>query len=355
VLPENTLWWRTAEWRLGSALEASGGGRDALAAYVKSYVAQPDAERRQVIEALYKRLNNGSLQGLEQLIGPAPAPTLTQAQAGGQAQGQAPASPSTAAGQTADARELSKAATPAPREDASPTPPTASTAPEPTPTPEIKTADGRRTLPGPERPATNAEATPAPTATPTPNATPAPSPASSTPETTTQPAPSPTPEATPSPTPAAAATPTPEAAPTPTPEATPSVTPEATPTPTPSATPTPDATPTPQPSAAAEQKAGAGEGGACAVGASEESVTIKSNGGSATVALTLENYSGAAPPRVNPSTTNWADIIILAEPHRPEDGASMRFTVTSVSAKTGAFVVTFASPCGKREVTVNVK
>jgi hypothetical protein len=84
-------------------------------------------------------------------------------------------------------------------------------------------------------------------------------------------------------------------------------------------------------------------------------VTIQANGGSATVALTLENYSGATPPRVKPSTPNWADIIILAEPRKPEGGGSLRFTITSVSRNTGAFVITFDSPCGKREVTVNVK
>ena len=44
-------------------------------------------------------------------------------------------------------------------------------------------------------------------------------------------------------------------------------------------------------------------------------MTIQANGGSAIVALTLENYSGAMPPRVNPSTPNWADVIILAEPY----------------------------------------
>src|SRR5205085_8647858 len=69
VLPEHTQWWRTAEWRLGAALEATGGARDALAAYVRSYREQPDPTRRTVIEALYKRLNNGSTQGLDQLTG----------------------------------------------------------------------------------------------------------------------------------------------------------------------------------------------------------------------------------------------------------------------------------------------
>jgi hypothetical protein len=82
---------------------------------------------------------------------------------------------------------------------------------------------------------------------------------------------------------------------------------------------------------------------------------IQANGGSATVALNFENYSGASPPRVKPSTPNWADITILAEPQKPDDGGRLRFTVISVSGKTGAFVVTFATPCGKRDVTVNVK
>ena len=93
----------------------------------------------------------------------------------------------------------------------------------------------------------------------------------------------------------------------------------------------------------------------CALTVSEPSVEIKSNGGSATVTIKLENYAGKGAPRVNPSTDNWADIIILAEPHAPTDGDAMRFTISSVSGKAGAFTVTFSSPCGKQNVTVNVK
>ena len=89
--------------------------------------------------------------------------------------------------------------------------------------------------------------------------------------------------------------------------------------------------------------------------ATERELDIKANGGSATVAVAVENYTGAAPPRINPSTTNWADIIVLAEPHKPEDGSGARFTISSVSPKTGAFLVTFSSPCGKQQVTVNVR
>jgi hypothetical protein len=87
----------------------------------------------------------------------------------------------------------------------------------------------------------------------------------------------------------------------------------------------------------------------------ETALNVKSNGGAATVSVNLLNYTGRTPARITPSTPNWADIIILAEPHKPEDGNSTRFTITSVSAKTGAFLVTFSSSCGKQQVTVNVQ
>jgi tetratricopeptide (TPR) repeat protein len=293
VLPESTEWWRNAEWKLGQALEASGGGRDALAAYVNSYRAQPDPERRKVIEALYRKLNNGSLQGLENLIGPAQAqlPTPTPTQTATSSSSNAP--------RTTETQVAQNVTTPAARET--------------TPTPE----------PTPER-------TPAPT--PTPEAIPV----------TT-----PTPEAASSPTPDTTPSPTPEATPSPTPEA--SSTPEASPTPTPEAT--PDATPTP----AAVRRTHSVGAGSCTLNASEESLSIQANGGSAPLALTFENYTGASPPRVTPSTPNWADIMILAEPRKPEDGASLRFSVTSVSGKTGSFTVTFVTPCGKLDIPVSVK
>ena len=140
---------------------------------------------------------------------------------------------------------------------------------------------------------------------------------------------------------------------TPTPSPTPS-TQTPTPEPTPSA-PAPSATVGPTPEPTPEQKPERKEsGGVCALTLSEEALTIKSNGGSATLTLSLENYADTTPARVNASTENWADIIVLAEPHAPADGNALRFTITSVSAKTGTFNVTFSSPCGKRQVAVNV-
>lgn len=340
VLPEHTLWWQTAEWRLGAALEATGSARDALAAYARSYREQPDPTRRTVIEALYKRLNHGSTEGLDKLIGtPEEVASLTPAQL--------PTTP---------------AETPAPSE------------PRPTPSPAETPAPA---------PAANetAKATPTPTTEATTTApTPSPSPAeSSSPAPTSEsPSPAPTPAASPSPTPpapqpASTAAPEPtsseattsEAKPAPTADAKTAAetkpTPEARPTPAPTAeasaaatTPAQAATPTPQPTP--EQRSEQRQpGGVCALNVSDPSVEIKSNGGSVTVTLRLENYAGKGAPRVTPSTENWADIIILAEPHAPADGDSMRFTISSVSSKSGSFVVTFSTPCGKRDVAVNVK
>ncbi|HZB45167.1 MAG TPA: hypothetical protein VE360_07985, partial [Pyrinomonadaceae bacterium] len=76
VLPENSIWWKTAQWHLGAALDASGNQKEALASYVRSYrLGAPDPVRLAVIEALYRRLN-GSLEGLERLLTAPAAPAV---------------------------------------------------------------------------------------------------------------------------------------------------------------------------------------------------------------------------------------------------------------------------------------
>jgi tetratricopeptide (TPR) repeat protein len=277
VLPEGSAWWRTAEWRLGAALEASGSARDALAAYVTGYRVLPDPERLPVIEALYKKLNNGSLNGLEKLLG----------------------APST----------------------------------------EVAAAKPSPTAVGASTPLTTP--TPAPAAVePTPAATPSPSPE-----------------------PTAAATPTPE--PTPTPSAASPPATDATPAPSPSPEPAtsgtqessgskPEPTPTPEPTPAPAAPV-ALQDGKCMLTLGETALNLKGNGGRAAVWVGILGYTGQTPPRIEPSTPNWADIAVLAEPHKPEDGNGARFSITATSGKTGAFLVTFTSPCGKGEVTVNVQ
>ena len=70
VSPEGTPLWRSAMWHLGSALEANGKNDQALLYYIKSYVnGPPDPARRSVIENVYKKVN-GTLEGLDDKIGP---------------------------------------------------------------------------------------------------------------------------------------------------------------------------------------------------------------------------------------------------------------------------------------------
>src|SRR6266516_4958653 len=72
VLPERTPLWRAALWHLGAALEADGKQQQALLYYMKSYVTGlPDPIRRPIIESLYRKVN-GSLEGLDEKIGPSP-------------------------------------------------------------------------------------------------------------------------------------------------------------------------------------------------------------------------------------------------------------------------------------------
>ena len=70
VLPPGTPMWRSATWHLGSALEAAGRNDQALLYYIKAYLAgEPDPVRRAVIENVYKKVN-GTLDGLDDKIGP---------------------------------------------------------------------------------------------------------------------------------------------------------------------------------------------------------------------------------------------------------------------------------------------
>ncbi|MCA1592965.1 MAG: tetratricopeptide repeat protein [Acidobacteria bacterium] len=208
----------------------------------------------------------------------------------------------------------------------------------------------RQAAPPSPSPASEAATPPAtPVATPVQETTPA--------TTTTTTSATPATEATPSSVPAPPATSTPQPAPSSSPSTTPEQ-PAAIPEATPAASPTPSTAPTPAPKTAsktARKRGTANDGGACAVSASESAVEINKNGGSATITLSLANYAAAAPPRLNAATPNWADIILLAEAHTASDGNTFKYTITSVSQKTGTFVVTFTTPCGKQEVAVNVK
>jgi tetratricopeptide (TPR) repeat protein len=293
VLPERSLYWRTAQWRLGTALASSGQERDALATYIKSYNRDaPDAARRAVIESLYTKVN-GSPAGLEAQIGPAPA-RLTTPEA-------VSANPA--------ATPIETPAVAAPAANATPdvnATPAANTTPEPSPSPS--------------------SATDAPVATPTPGLS-----ASATPVATPSPIASPESAATPATAPTAEPTPTPE---------------------TPAQTKS-----TAETTAANDTRGGAkrtrAKQSACTLVLGASALELSNSGGSASVVATLEGSSNLA--GINAATANWSDIIILREPQANSDTNSIKFTVTSISKTTGTFNVTFKSPCGAQELAVTVK
>jgi hypothetical protein len=186
VLPEHTPSSRVALWHLGAALQQSGNNEEALSYYIKGYNAgDNDPVRRAAIEQLYKKIN-GSLDGLDERIGPAPVISNANPQSTGTVNPNA-------------APELSADKTNVPLSAASPTP-------GPTPAPAPTTS---------QTPEAGAAPTPSPESSPTPTAQPAPPP-----ESTPQPTPTPTPEASPAPTAPSPTEPAPSPSPSPVPEGT---------------------------------------------------------------------------------------------------------------------------------------
>ncbi|HSS19902.1 MAG TPA: TPM domain-containing protein [Pyrinomonadaceae bacterium] len=195
ILPQGTPAANTSLWRLGVALERQDKKAEALSYYIKGYnSAEPDAARRAVVEQLYRKVN-GSLDGLDERIGPPPTTAEIQP---------APVTPDS---------------TSTPVETA-PLTPTAESTPSPTPTSEPSALTAQTTPPA-EIPAPSPAASPSPSSEApghteiAPPPTPTPSPEANS-QPTSEATPAPTPSVT-EPSPAAAPTPTPEPAATPTP------------------------------------------------------------------------------------------------------------------------------------------
>ena len=297
VLPPESLYWRNAQWRLGTALAANGQTQEALNAYVKGYDRLvPDPARRAVIEALYTKVK-GSTDGLDALIGP------------------------TLVGNT----------TPAPAATPTATPDAATTTPAPAPTNEPPTS---------ETPA------PSPTATPPPDETPTPTPAQKPVEQVipASAAPTPTP-------PEATQTPTPEPVATQTPAPVTGASPTA---PQPTAdekSPAPIAQKKTEAQPARARARSTPRSPNCTLTLSVESLLL-SSGGSSTLTASLAGQTRGAD--ITTSTRDWADIIILRAP-QDDANAPAQYTITSTSKKTGTFIAVFKSPCGTKEVAVTIK
>ncbi len=336
VLPEGSIYWRNAHWRLGAALAAHGQPKDALSAYLKAYDTQsPDAAQRAIIEKLYVQVN-GSKSGLDALVGPAPQIISTNTET------TAPAQP-----------VVSETPQPTPVEPVAPTP-------TPTPTPTEPPQSSEPPTPAPENkpPERKPVDDPAPVSSPPVSTTPTPTP---TPAEPTEPPP---PVATPTPAPAEPATTDTKPAESTTAESTPAESKPA------------DAKPAvvEEHKAGDENKTGAGtenksgEGAttpvvvrvrprrtptaqACALTFSVDSLLLTS-GASGTVSVSLEGQ-GSSNADITASTNAWADIVILREPQDPAVNAA-RYTITSVSKKSGTFIVNFKAPCGAKELAVTI-
>ncbi len=309
VLPENTAQGRSVLWHLGAAYEANGDRGEALNAYIKSYDrSEPDATRHAIIEALYRKVN-GSLDGLDERIGPAPAVAVNTAP------------PAT-----------EQANTPSQNPAPSPTPAPASTPTTP--------ANNEATAPS------RTEAAPSPEATPQPSTIPVETqPAQSAPSNASpQPASERSPEVAPS---SLIPPPAPEASPSPSPEqaAKPSTTQET--------NDTRQTAPTTSRQRRAQGRASQG-GERCSIEVSDADATIQHNGGSIILTVTFNGLNGD--PQITASTSNWSDIAVFPEPRSASDADStLKFSITSISTKAGLYTVTFKSRCGTKTVSVTVR
>lgn len=210
VLPAGTPAARTSLWHLGVALDRQDKKAEALSFYIKSYNSgDPDPVRRTVIEQLYRKVN-GSLDGLDERIGPAPAISASVQTTPSDSLAKtpdAPAQPTPSAENTPTAPPelpVTPVAEPSPTPSATPTLTPTSDAPVTTP----------QATPSPESPSPTPEPSPTTSSTPLPEVPTAAAPQPTAAPETSSPQPSPTaPTASPQATPEPSASPTPEAPP----------------------------------------------------------------------------------------------------------------------------------------------
>lgn len=284
LLPENSTWWRTSLWHLGAALEATGDEQEALNSYLRSYDKSAPDEGRRALIEKLYRKLNGSLAGLEAKLG-----TASAASSGSQPinNTQVGTGEIPTTDSTTDATKNASALKTDDASGQSANPPTQNT--------------------GSSQP-TSAAASPSPQAESQPATTPASSEPTS--DSTTAQADS---KNEPSKSPQAAATPEP-----------PPVTPPA--------------------STAARKQSDGG----CSFSMDVDTITIKNNGGTGTITVSL---SGA--DKITPTTRDWPDITVFAQ--QLKEYGTFPFLITSISKRTGNYTVSFTTPCGSKDVTVIVK
>lgn len=136
VLPPGTPSAQTSLWHLGVALDRQDKKAEALSYYIKSYNSGlPDPVRRTLIEQLYRKVN-GSLEGLDEKIGPAAAAQLSAQPAVAENTPTTTPAPVTPIVEVAPSPESAlPTSLPSPAPDQSPTPAPDAT-PHPSPTPD---------------------------------------------------------------------------------------------------------------------------------------------------------------------------------------------------------------------------
>lgn len=394
VLPEKSSWWRGSQWRLGVALDADGKSKEALEAYIKSYTsAEPDVARRNVIEAVYQKLN-GSLEGLDQRIGAKPVTASVE--------------PSL---QTQTAEIVAQnSVKEVPATQTSPTPESKSTPeikptiePQPSPTPEVKTTPETSLTP-------ELKTTPQPTVEPTAQVetekkpTPAP-------KIETAPTVSPTPEPKPENTPTASPTPEPKTENTPAASSTPELKVENVPTVLPTPEPSPEKkqtveNPTPEiksdksvkplfepiiisvpktettkPEVKSDETVAelklpdnkndsltvrprvvtvvttsdlpTGEIAQCKIIASQENISLLHGGGNLGILIGFERDGDLK--QITASTGSPNDIEVMFEPDIGAQAGKAFFVIKSISSNKGIYTVKFDAPCGSKNVLVKVR
>lgn len=109
--------------------------------------------------------------------------------------------------------------------------------------------------------------------------------------------------------------------------------------------------PTASPAKAAAATKAAAEGDVrCGLSVSRETVEVGRDGGAGSVTATLGNAAGGG---LSASTPDWADIVVFSEP-QGADGR-VRYSVKSVSKKTGTYRLQLKSRCGSKSVAVHVR
>jgi hypothetical protein len=92
---------------------------------------------------------------------------------------------------------------------------------------------------------------------------------------------------------------------------------------------------------------------ACKISVNQKSLTISNNGGAGYVTLSADGLTD--PAKILATTPDWSEIAVFLEPKTNADESVFKYSITSVSKRTGTFSVNFKSPCGTQELSVTVQ